>query len=664
MFFSLESHKIRQEELNYESLDHSQRNVSKSGRRVKETISYSKTKKISKFSSLKESKQTGTHARYAKYIANSFKENYSRRHSIDQFSSNGNNYAKKKIEDNSMQFMKPLKTSTVVCLAELNNIEDQDDTEIQENCAGSLKESCMQKPQEYPIYDKNKEMQGRDVNKISRVYENFSRENKTSIRNDNQVRRHSCNFSAVLKSKGIESKAIFSNFNQPVESDSNKYEKNVKIRKTPANKESNEASDSDTSVSSTNSSSSSSSTSISLTNFYFENDALSQDNDEIEGEREMKYTKDLKAYQICDSYISNNLISDDEQERQSQLKVMKEFERTLNFANNMTKVGYQSDSNSLYQLKHLMDTATSSFETKPFSKPQISLETLYYDDKVKLTSKCLMKESLIDTINSDFSKKSSSDTQWSHSNRAVNLQNTHQENASRHSTNELESKDKKHFTAIKEDNEYENGAASKGIPIKDDSKLFKKPSLLSVKNENNKLVSKKSLISNNNLKDFSINSNASSVVNNCPQESTPIYNCEQTATARRKYLLSKLDLNSTFRTGSMDKDKMLFSGKLDLIPEVSKGNTGNEIKQHQEENKKISKNSDLTNEMCANNNDIVNFKQDKVSNKPLNISQYITLNNASATSAFVVISKADVPKDLKKTLKEEFKKEKKNCIIQ
>jgi len=395
------------------------------------------------------------------------------------------------------------------------------------------------------------------------------------------------------------------------------------------------------SISSSSSSSSTTSTSISLANYYYENGVQNQDNDEIEGERELKYTKDLKAFGIYNSYLTNNLISDDEQERRSQLKVMKEFERTLNFANNMTKAGYQTESNSIFQLKHIMDTAVSSSDLKPLTKPQLSLETLYYDDKVKTSSKCLIKESLMDTINSDYAKKIKA--------TIAELSNEESRRTSDSTVAMADVdrfKEKKHFVAINEENENENIIPNKEkqAPLKSESILFKKPSLLFSSKKENKtstqsINTKKTLITNN----LSINSNASSLVN-CPQESTPIYSCESSANARRKYLLSKLDLNSTYqRTNSSDK----VSRKNDLNPELTKSTEATAANDKQ---------NDLNEQ---------NFQQeDKIHTKPLNITQYVTLNNASATSEFVVISKTDVPKDLKKTLKEEFKKEKKNCSLQ
>ena len=298
----------------------------------------------------------------------------------------------------------------------------------------------------------------------------------------------------------------------------------------------------------------------------------------------------------------------------------------------MTKVGYQSDSNSIFQLKHLMDTAVSSSDLKPLAKPQISLETLYYDDKVKSSSKCMIKENQIDT-------KESAPVVGD------------------------KIKEKKPFTAINEDNEGESINSKE--PVKSESNLFKKPSLLFSSNRKESKISSQSInqkktLNSNHLKDLSINSNSSSLVNCCPQESTPIYKCESSANARRKYLLSKLDFTqSTFRraSSSSDKENMAIR-KCDMIPELSKSN-------------------EIPPAGCIQTNDKQegvdilglnggNVKQEDkiVNNKPLNISQYVTLNNASATSTFVVISKTDVPKDFKKTLKEEIKKEKKNCTLQ
>ncbi len=146
-----------------------------------------------------------SNSRYAKYTVNSFKESYTRRHSIDQFSSNGGNrFIKKSTDDHSIQFIKPLKTSTVVCLAELNNVESNE-----------LKE-----PSNSHHVDNSSKMKKLD------------NENKSKT-NDDKSRRHSYNFSAAFKSKG----GIFSAFTQQTsEVECKKTEKDLdKIQQTTAN---------------------------------------------------------------------------------------------------------------------------------------------------------------------------------------------------------------------------------------------------------------------------------------------------------------------------------------------------------------------------------------------------------------------------------------------
>ena len=337
------------------------------------------------------------------------------------------------------------------------------------------------------------------------------------------------------------------------------------------------------------------------------------------------------------------MICDDEQERRSQLKVMKEFERTLNFANNMTKIGFQCDSNSIYQLKHSMDAAVS-FDVKQFCKPEISLETLYYDEQTKWMN----KEGLYDTIktNDNQDAKSSpeeletlnktSSFKHNHHNSEINLTiNAEEENQTK--------KNIMQFHVIKE-NEKSKFKDELAFSNKLKTECFEVPTQLNELNRIN-VTKKKS-------KESSINSYITTKII-CPQESTPIFNCELTANARRKFLMNKLDLNSTF----MDKEKNStniidnvvinkYDDKMSIISTVlNEANPNNSIK------------------LCSNN-DKLNCKQSTMHNKPLNISQYAALNNASATCSFVVISKTDVPKDLKKTLKEEIKREKKNCIIQ
>ena len=47
----------------------------------------------------------------------------------------------------------------------------------------------------------------------------------------------------------------------------------------------------------------------------------------------------------------------------------------------------------------------------------------------------------------------------------------------------------------------------------------------------------------------------------------------------------------------------------------------------------------------------------------LDVSKISALENAISTNGCVVVTKTDMPKDLKKCLKDEFKKDKKQCII-
>lgn len=47
----------------------------------------------------------------------------------------------------------------------------------------------------------------------------------------------------------------------------------------------------------------------------------------------------------------------------------------------------------------------------------------------------------------------------------------------------------------------------------------------------------------------------------------------------------------------------------------------------------------------------------------LDVSKISALENATSTNACVVVEKADMPKDLRKCLKDEFKKDKKQCSI-
>lgn len=47
----------------------------------------------------------------------------------------------------------------------------------------------------------------------------------------------------------------------------------------------------------------------------------------------------------------------------------------------------------------------------------------------------------------------------------------------------------------------------------------------------------------------------------------------------------------------------------------------------------------------------------------LDVSKISALENATSTNGYVVVAKVDMPKDVRKCLKDEFKKDKKQCSI-
>ena len=202
-----------------------------------------------------------------------------------------------------------------------------------------------------------------------------------------------------------------------------------------------------------------------------------------------------------------------------------------------------------------MNRDATSFDFKPLSKPQISLETLYYDEERVKYSKSLNKENFIDTINSNEYSGIKYSTDCLKSDITVNSNTVNMVNAlflktingesdsgKQHSgdyeklsqiNKELERvKEKRVCNVIQEVNENEHSTFHEEetkIPLKKnnpyESNFFKKPSgLFSSKIATT--TTQNEIKTNKNFKDLSINSNASSLATNCPQESTPIYNCE------------------------------------------------------------------------------------------------------------------------------------------
>jgi hypothetical protein len=68
-------------------------------------------------------------------------------------------------------------------------------------------------------------------------------------------------------------------------------------------------------------------------------------------------------------------------------------------------------------------------------------------------------------------------------------------------------------------------------------------------------------------------------------------------------------------------------------------------------------------------NEIVAKSRNKIAHKImpsdiLDVSKISALENATSTNSCVIVTKADLPKDIKKCLKEEIKKDKSKCSIQ
>lgn len=96
------------------------KNIFKSGGMATATNSFSRAKKLTKFCSMKESKIYKSNTKYSNHVGTSFKAGEkSRRYSMDDNKKNKTHKDRLSNLENSVHFVKPLKTSTVVSLNEL-----------------------------------------------------------------------------------------------------------------------------------------------------------------------------------------------------------------------------------------------------------------------------------------------------------------------------------------------------------------------------------------------------------------------------------------------------------------------------------------------------------------------------------------------------------------
>ncbi len=177
-----------------------------------------------------------------------------------------------------------------------------------------------------------------------------------------------------------------------------------------------------------------------------------------------------------------------------------------------------------------------------------------------------------------------------------------------------------------------------------------------------------------NKNDMSINSNCLTTVayKNMKQkhESTPIVECnESMQQARRKILQNQIDeLNSTTVRLQSSKQPVTTTtmATASITNKVYSTTTTNLNKQQYAIKQQHLKQIHSLNYICENN-----VQKVKTSQQPpykyttqLNISQYAALTNASNTASMVPISQTDIPENVKKSLKNDLKKNKKSCIIQ
>jgi len=182
-----------------------------------------------------------------------------------------------------------------------------------------------------------------------------------------------------------------------------------------------------------------------------------------------------------------------------------------------------------------------------------------------------------------------------------------------------------------------------------------------------------------------------------PKNSTPIFTDNATAASlnakHRQFLNAKLNL--TIMPGQQQKQQTLINNNnkqpevksVFLVPQVPP------IQQQQQQQKvspvtsantaassattttttyktsTLKSNSNLIMDTVDYDNEIVAKSRNKIAHKImpsdiLDVSKISALENATSTNSCVIVTKADLPKDIKKCLKEEIKKDKSKCSIQ
>ena len=182
-----------------------------------------------------------------------------------------------------------------------------------------------------------------------------------------------------------------------------------------------------------------------------------------------------------------------------------------------------------------------------------------------------------------------------------------------------------------------------------------------------------------------------------PKNSTPIFTDNATAASlnakHRQFLNAKLNL--TIMPGQQQKQQTLINNNnkqqeiksVFLVPQVPP------IQQQQQQKvspvtsantaaaassatttttyktSTLKSNSNLIMDTVDYDSEIVAKSRNKIAHKImpsdiLDVSKISALENATSTNSCVIVTKADLPKDIKKCLKEEIKKDKSKCSIQ
>ena len=160
-----------------------------------------------------------------------------------------------------------------------------------------------------------------------------------------------------------------------------------------------------------------------------------------------------------------------------------------------------------------------------------------------------------------------------------------------------------------------------------------------------------------------------------PKNSTPIstdLSTQQHLSAKHRHFLNaQLDLTiappkNLKKTNSPSEQVF----RIPQVPPISEErSTFNPAPSQVENIKKIEKGY-KTSTLKSNSNLVINSEANKkkmgnqmLTSDILDVSKISALENATSTNGYVVVAKADMPKDVRKCLKDEFKKDKKQCSI-